>query len=78
MPKKNVLVVLGGNSRERYISLESGRACISALKKNGFKVNVFDPKFLSLDSINKDKPNVILNIRLIMFLLELVFFINCI
>ena len=61
MPKKNVLVVLGGNSRERYISLESGRACISALKKNGFKVNVFDPKFLSLDSINKDKPNVIFN-----------------
>jgi len=30
---KNVLVVLGGTSGERAISLESGRACIKALKK---------------------------------------------
>ena len=30
---KNVLVVLGGTSGEREVSLESGRACIEALKK---------------------------------------------
>ena len=30
---KNVLVVLGGTSGERTISLESGRACLKALKK---------------------------------------------
>ena len=30
---KNVLVVLGGNSGEREISLDSGRACVRALKK---------------------------------------------
>jgi D-alanine-D-alanine ligase-like ATP-grasp enzyme len=30
---KNVLVVLGGISGERAVSLDSGRACIDALKK---------------------------------------------
>jgi D-alanine-D-alanine ligase-like ATP-grasp enzyme len=34
---KNVLVVLGGTSGERAISLESGRACIKALKKKGIR-----------------------------------------
>ena len=41
---KNVLVVLGGTSGERAVSLESGRACIKALKKKGYKVSSFDPK----------------------------------
>ena len=30
---KNVLVVLGGTSGERAISLQSGKACIKALRK---------------------------------------------
>ena len=37
---KNVLVVLGGTSGERAVSLESGRACIKALKKGGIKSNI--------------------------------------
>ena len=41
---KKVLVVLGGTSGERAISLESGKACIKALKKMGYKVSTFDPK----------------------------------
>ena len=39
-----VLVVLGGTSGERAISLETGKACIKALKKKGYKVSKFDPK----------------------------------
>ena len=35
MKIKNVLVVLGGTSGEREVSLESGKACIKALKKLG-------------------------------------------
>ena len=35
---KNILVVLGGKSGERAVSLDSGRACIKALKKKGYKV----------------------------------------
>ena len=58
---KNVLVVLGGTSGERAISLESGRACIKALKKKGYKVSSFDPKFKNFNLINKNKIDVIFN-----------------
>ena len=58
---KKVLVVLGGTSGERAVSLESGRACIRALKKKGYKVSIFDPKFKNLNLINKNKIDVIFN-----------------
>jgi len=61
LPKKKVLVVLGGNSRERKVSLESGKSCILALKEIGYNVTKFDPKFLSLNKINKTNPDVIFN-----------------
>ena len=44
MNKKRVLVVLGGTSGERAVSLDSGRAVIKALKNKGYKVSSFDPK----------------------------------
>ena len=57
----NVLVVLGGTSGERTISLESGRACMKALKKKGYKVSSFDPKNKNFNLINKKKIDVIFN-----------------
>ena len=41
--KKKILVILGGSSREREISLESGKSCIKVLKQLGYKVLKFDP-----------------------------------
>ena len=58
---KNVLVVLGGTSGERAVSLESGRACIKALKKRGYKVSTFDPKTKNFNLINKQNYDVIFN-----------------
>ena len=58
---KNVLVVLGGNSGERSVSLESGRACIKALKKKGYKVSIFDPKIKNFNLIDKHNIDVIFN-----------------
>ena len=58
---KNVLVVLGGDSGERAISLETGTACKLALKKKGYKVSSFDPKFNNFNLINKKKIDVIFN-----------------
>ena len=58
---KNVLVVLGGNSGERAVSLDSGRACIKALKKKGYNVFTHDPKFKNLNLINRKKIDVIFN-----------------
>ena len=58
---KNVLVVLGGTSGERAVSLDSGRACVKALKKKKYKVNVFDPKIKNFNLIDKRKVDVIFN-----------------
>ena len=58
---KNVLVVLGGNSGERSVSLNSGKSCINALKNKNYKVSVFDPKFKNFNLINKSKVDVIFN-----------------
>ena len=58
MSKKNfkkVLVVLGGTSGERAISLASGKACLKALKKKGYQVYTFDPKEKNFNLINKKK-----------------------
>ena len=56
-----VLVVLGGTSGERNVSLESGKACIKALKKKKYKVKSFDPKFKNLNLIDKNQTDVIFN-----------------
>ena len=58
---KNILVVLGGNSGERQISLASGKACTKALKKKKYNVSIFDPKFKNLNLINKHETDVIFN-----------------
>ncbi len=58
---KKVLVVLGGTSGERSVSLDSGKACIKALKKKNYKVLRFDPKFKNLNLINKLQADVIFN-----------------
>ena len=58
---KRVLVVLGGTSGERTVSLDSGKACVKALKKKKYLVSTFDPKFKNLNLINKKKVDVIFN-----------------
>ena len=58
---KNVLVILGGISGERAVSLDSGKACIKALKKKKYNVSIFDPKMKNYNLINKMKVDVIFN-----------------
>ena len=58
---KKILVILGGTSKEREVSLETGKSCIKALKKIGYHVKKFDPKFSSLNDIKKHKADVIFN-----------------
>ena len=61
MKNKKVLVVLGGTSGERVVSLDSGRACIKALKKKGYKVSSFDPQKKHFNLIDKNKTDIIFN-----------------
>ena len=55
------MVVLGGTSGERAISIESGKACIKALRRLGYKVSTFDPKLKNFNLIDKKKTDVIFN-----------------
>ena len=53
---------MGGTSGERAVSLESGRACVKALKKKkGYKVSTFDPKINNFNLIDKQKTDIIFN-----------------
>ncbi len=61
MSKKKVLVVLGGISKERAVSLDSGAACVTALKKKGYQVFKFDPKKKPLNLIDKKRVDIIFN-----------------
>ncbi len=61
MFKKNILIVLGGNSKERTISIKTGKACFKALKKIGYKVDIFDPKHESFLEIGKKKADIVFN-----------------
>ncbi len=61
MKKKKILIVLGGNSKEREISIKTGKACYKAITKLGYKASLFDPKIKSFSHIDKKKVDVIFN-----------------
>jgi D-alanine-D-alanine ligase-like ATP-grasp enzyme len=42
---QNVAVIMGGNSNEREIYLERGKAVLKALNSLSIMAQVFDPKF---------------------------------
>ena len=41
--KKKILVLMGGISGEREISLLSGRACVKALRKKNYQAIIWEP-----------------------------------
>jgi len=58
---KKIIVIQGGTSKEREISLQTARSCIKAIKKIGYKVIKFDPKFSSIWDIKKIDSDVVFN-----------------
>ena len=59
--KKKILILCGGISKERLISLETGREVVKELKKNRYKVKICEPNFDLLKNIKTFKPNIIFN-----------------
>ena len=59
--KKKILVISGGISKERIISLDTGKQVAKELKKNGYRVKIAEPDFKLLDIIKSFKPKVIFN-----------------
>jgi len=59
--KKKVLILSGGISKERLISLDTGNQVFKELKKNGYRVKISEPDNFLEKNIKKFKPNVIFN-----------------
>jgi len=61
MKKKKVLILCGGISKERLISLDTGKQVAKELKKNKYNVSIFEPNNNLLKNIKTYKPDVIFN-----------------
>ena len=59
--KKKILILSGGISKERLISLDTGLQVATELKKNGYKVKITEPDNNLQKSIKIFKPNIIFN-----------------
>ncbi len=61
MSKKKIIVIQGGTSKEREISLQTAKSCTKAIKQLGYKVIKFDPKLSPIWNIKKIKSDIIFN-----------------
>jgi len=55
------LIISGGISKERLISLDTGKQVAKELKKNGYQIKISEPNFRLLDTVKSFKPNIIFN-----------------
>ena len=59
--RKKVLILSGGISKERMISLDTGKQVAKELRKNGYEVKITEPYNNLEKNIKKFKPKVIFN-----------------
>ena len=59
--KKKILILSGGISKERLISLDTGFQVAKELKKNGYKIKISEPDNNLEKNIKEFKPSVIFN-----------------
>ncbi len=59
--KKKILIISGGISKERLISLDTGLQVAKELKKNGYRVKITEPDNNLEKNIKFFRPNVIFN-----------------
>ena len=59
--KKKILIISGGISKERVISLDTGRQVAKELKKNNYQVKITEPNYQLFETIKSFKPKIIFN-----------------
>jgi len=59
--KKKILIISGGISKERIVSLETGKQVAKELKKNDYLVKTCEPDKNLLATVKNFKPNCIFN-----------------
>ena len=57
--KKKILIISGGISKEREISIDTGKQVTRELKKNGYKIKICEPNYNLTIIIKKFKPDII-------------------
>ena len=59
--KNKILIISGGYSKEREISLQTGNQVAKELKKNGFKIKICEPDYKLFSLAKNYKPDIIFN-----------------
>ncbi len=59
--KKKILIISGGISKERLISLDTGNQVAKELRKNGYLVKIIEPNSKLIGAIKLFKPKIIFN-----------------
>ena len=59
--KKKILIISGGISKERTISLDTGKQVANELKKNGYLIKTCEPNKNLLSIVKDFKPQIIFN-----------------
>ena len=59
--KKKILIISGGISKERVISLDTGFQVAKELSRNNYIVKITEPDFKLLETIKLFKPDIIFN-----------------
>lgn len=62
LKQEKIAVLLGGTSAEREVSLNSGKAVLEALLKQGYDAHPIDPKEYNVANLKKDGFNRVFNI----------------
>ena len=59
--KKNILILSGGISKERLISLDTGNQVANELKKKGYKIKISEPDENLFRNLRNFKPDIVFN-----------------
>tara|TARA_B100000212_G_scaffold144573_1_gene108726 strand:- start:3686 stop:4606 length:921 start_codon:yes stop_codon:yes gene_type:complete len=59
--KKKILIISGGISKERQISIDTGKQVAIELQKNNYRVRISEPDFRLNEEIDSFKPDIIFN-----------------
>tara|TARA_B100000963_G_scaffold286958_1_gene256086 strand:- start:7260 stop:8174 length:915 start_codon:yes stop_codon:yes gene_type:complete len=59
--KKKILIISGGISKERAISLDTGNQVAQELSKNNYNVKIVEPNFRLYEIIKSFRPKIIFN-----------------
>ena len=59
--KKKILIISGGISKERQISIDTGKQVAKELQNNNYRVRISEPDFRLKKEIDSFKPDIIFN-----------------